>query len=51
MLDIHPNTVRYRLGRVEAITGLSLKVFSDLLEIVIAVRLLELGLGTDPAGR
>lgn len=40
-LGVHPNTVRYRLARIESITGMSTRVFDDLVEIVIALRLLQ----------
>jgi hypothetical protein len=39
-LEVHPNTVRYRLGRIETLTGRSLRRFEDLVEIVVAVRLI-----------
>lgn len=41
LLGIHPNTVRYRLSRIEALTDSSIRVFDDLVEIVIALRLLR----------
>lgn len=39
-LGVHPNTVRYRLSRMEGVTGLSTRSFTDLVEIAIALRLL-----------
>ena len=40
-LFVHRNTVHYRLRRIERLTGRDVRRFSDLLELVIGVRLLE----------
>lgn len=40
-LTLHPNTVHYRLRRVEELTGLDPRRFADLMELVTAVRLVE----------
>ena len=36
-LFVHPNTARYRLGKIEERTGLDLRSFSDVQELLIAV--------------
>jgi sugar diacid utilization regulator len=41
-LFVHPNTARYRLAKIEERTGLDLRRFADLQEILIAVRVDEL---------
>jgi sugar diacid utilization regulator len=40
-LFVHRNTVHYRLRQIERLTGRDVRRFSDLLELVIGVRLLE----------
>jgi PucR C-terminal helix-turn-helix domain/GGDEF-like domain len=40
-LFVHRNTVHYRLRQIEQLTGRDVRRFSDLLELVIGVRLLE----------
>ena len=40
-LFVHRNTVHYRLRQIERLTGRDVRGFSDLLELVIGVRLLE----------
>ena len=40
-LFVHRNTVHYRLRQIERLTGREVRRFSDLLELVIGVRLLE----------
>jgi hypothetical protein len=42
-LFVHPNTARYRLAKIEERTGLDLRRYADLQELLIAVRLQELG--------
>lgn len=39
-LYVHPNTVRYRLARLEELTGRDTRAFWDLVELVTAVRVL-----------
>jgi hypothetical protein len=39
-LDVHPNTVHYRLGRVQQISGRDPRRFGDLLELFAGLRLL-----------
>ncbi|WP_420749695.1 PucR family transcriptional regulator, partial [Rhodococcus sp. O3] len=39
-LHLHPNTVRYRIGRVEALTGRNLAHIGDRLDVFLAVRAL-----------
>ncbi|WP_068163984.1 PucR family transcriptional regulator [Rhodococcus phenolicus] len=39
-LHLHPNTVRYRIGRVEALTGRNLAHTGDRLDVFLAVRAL-----------
>jgi sugar diacid utilization regulator len=41
-LFVHPNTARYRLGKIEERTGLDLRRFADVQELLIAVRVEEL---------
>jgi DNA-binding PucR family transcriptional regulator len=41
LLVVHPNTVHYRLGRVEGVTGRDPRRLSDLLELLLAIRLSE----------
>jgi hypothetical protein len=41
-LFVHPNTARYRLAKIEERTGLDLRRFADVQEILIAVRVDEL---------
>jgi hypothetical protein len=40
-LFVHRNTVHYRLRQIERLTGRDVRRFSDLVELVIGVRLLE----------
>jgi len=40
-LGVHPNTVRYRLHRVEAVTGCSVKSFHGLFEMLASLSLLR----------
>jgi len=40
-LHLHPNTVHYRLRRLERITGKDVRSFSDVVDLVAAVRLLS----------
>ena len=42
-LGVHPNTVRYRLGRIEAISGTSTRNFHDLVQVYATVVLLDRG--------
>ena len=39
---MHPNTARYRLAKIEERTGLDLRSFGDVQELLIAVRVEEL---------
>jgi sugar diacid utilization regulator len=41
-LFVHPNTARYRLAKIEERTGLDLRSFADVQELLIAVRVEEL---------
>jgi sugar diacid utilization regulator len=41
-LFVHPNTARYRLAKIEERTGLDLRRFADVQELLIAVRVEEL---------
>jgi DNA-binding PucR family transcriptional regulator len=38
---VHPNTVHYRLSRIEERTGLNARRFADLLVLVLAIRLCD----------
>ncbi len=38
MLHLHVNTVRYRIGRVEELTGRDLGRFSDRVDVFLALR-------------
>ncbi len=40
-LGVHPNTVRYRLGRIEAISGTCARNFHDLVQVYATVQLLD----------
>ena len=42
LLFVHPNTARYRLAKIEERTGLDLRRFADVQELLIAVRIEEL---------
>jgi sugar diacid utilization regulator len=44
-LFVHPNTARYRLAKIEERTGLDLRSFADVQELLIAVRVDELAAG------
>jgi DNA-binding PucR family transcriptional regulator len=47
-LMIHPNTVGYRLGRIEALTGRSLRGVDTRLELQLALTVRDIvRLGTD----
>jgi hypothetical protein len=37
-LFVHPNTARYRLGKIEERTGCDLRCFADVLDVLIALR-------------
>ena len=45
-LFVHPNTARYRLAKIEERTGLDLRRFADVQELLIAVRIEELAAAT-----
>ena len=45
-LFVHPNTARYRLAKIEERTGLDLRRFGDVQELLIAVRSEELAAAT-----
>lgn len=47
-LHVHPNTVYHRLGRLERATGRSARRFHDLVELLVAVRLLGAGEAPQP---
>ena len=38
-LFVHPNTARYRLGKIEERTGCDLRCVADVVDLLIAVRL------------
>jgi len=40
-LFVHPNTARYRLGKIEERTGCNLRHVADVLDLLIAVRVAE----------
>jgi hypothetical protein len=40
-LFVHPNTARYRLGKIEERTGCNLRSVADVLDLLIAVRVAE----------
>ena len=40
-LVIHPNTAHYRLGRIAEKTGTDLRRLSDVIDLLIAIRLAE----------
>jgi sugar diacid utilization regulator len=40
-LDIHPNTLHYRLRKIEEIAGISIRRFSDWLDLLAAIRVIE----------
>lgn len=40
-LEVHPNTIRYRLHRIESITAAPLRSFTHLFEVIASLRLLE----------
>lgn len=40
-LFVHPNTVHYRLGRIAERTGLDVHRFSDMVELLLAIRILH----------
>jgi len=55
-LHVHPNTVRYRLGRARELLGLDLRIVEDRFQIDLALRVLEALEGTtarmpEPRGR
>jgi PucR C-terminal helix-turn-helix domain/GGDEF-like domain len=41
-LFVHPNTARYRLGKIEERTGCDLRSVADVIDLLIAVRVAEL---------
>jgi hypothetical protein len=49
-LGVHENTVRYRLGRIEHITGLDMRRFDALLTAQLAFQVEGLGVGHEEAG-
>jgi sugar diacid utilization regulator len=49
-LHVHPNTVAYRVKRIEEITGLSLDSYRDRLSTQVALEILD-ALGLDGGGR
>ena len=40
-LGVHPNTVHYRLRKIEAVTGLDPRRFGDAVELMVGSRLHE----------
>ena len=48
-LGVHENTVRYRLGRVEHVTGLDMRRFDALLAVQLAFQVDGLGAAQDGA--
>jgi hypothetical protein len=50
-LHIHVNTAHYRLGRIAERTGCDLHRVADLIEILIAARLVDLSIATEPPPR
>jgi len=47
LLHVHPNTVAYRIRRIEAITGLSMDRYADRLTTQVALEILD-ALGDGP---
>jgi DNA-binding PucR family transcriptional regulator len=41
-LGVHENTVRYRLGRVKSVAGIDVEVLDHLLDVRLAVQVLDL---------
>ncbi|MEV1293635.1 helix-turn-helix domain-containing protein [Pseudonocardia sp. NPDC049635] len=48
-LGVHENTVRYRLGRIEHLTGLDMRRFDALLAAQLALQVEVLAAGPDPS--
>ncbi len=46
-LHVHPNTVHYRLGRVERLTGRDVRRFANVVDLVAALRLRSAGVGVE----
>jgi sugar diacid utilization regulator len=44
-LSLHPNSLRYRLGRIATLTGRDPRKLADLLELITAARLMSNGAG------
>ncbi|MEV6337289.1 helix-turn-helix domain-containing protein [Nocardia vinacea] len=40
-LCVHHNTAKYRLGRIQELTGRNLRSVSDLIELLVAIELQE----------